>query len=119
MGLVNLSAKQMTRRELALALDVELCDLVSLWRRNLLPREFEGLAKLAAETHRRAARVVVGYRVRSSDGCCVVRDEEKHNVYTTVMKVEPIARYEAYRLAAYWIEAGYLPTIHRVKRRPS
>ena len=42
------------------------------WRRNLLPREFEGLAKLAAETHRRAAREVVGYRVRSSDGCCVI-----------------------------------------------
>ena len=104
MGLVNLSAKQMTRRELALALDVELCDLVSLWRRNLLPREFEGLAKLAAETHRRAAREVVGYRVRSSDGCCVVRHEE--NVYTTVMKVKPIGRDEAYRLAAYWMRPG-------------
>ena len=62
--------------------------------------------------------VLVGYRVRTTDGTCVTR-RGPHSVIATVAKPAPVSRADAYRIAADWLEAGYIPLVRRVMRRPT
>ena len=118
MGIMNLTARQMTDRELRLAIDAELGELVRRWDPSVDLMFLEGLVQLVTESRRRAARVVVGYRVRTTDGTCVTR-RGPHSVIATVAKPAPVSRADAYRIAADWLEAGYIPLVRRVMRRPT